>query len=270
MQAMLGKSGTPKSSVTIGDAGTVLTPRSRAARRTTSIQDIVLDPAQRAAVEQPAGNALLILGEAGHGKTTVAIHRLAHLWKSSSTPLRAAVIVPTEGLAASLQPMLRQLGVDLEVMTYDRWASLQARRAFRRLPRESESTPPSVMRLKRHPELRSALAELANREPGRIDNDMEVAAPPANVLATRGDLQHGPCLRHLHHLAERRAGFVVTGLRHHARHVDAGEHDPGKPRCAHMPTGVGRYHPREVLARSTDSGPPPHRDEGRQRARLIS
>jgi DNA helicase-2/ATP-dependent DNA helicase PcrA len=46
------------------------------------------------------------------------------------------------------------------------------------------------MRLKRHPELRSALAELANREPGRLDKDMEVAAPPANVLATRGDLQH--------------------------------------------------------------------------------
>ncbi len=167
-----------------------LAPRPRAARRTSSILDVVLDSAQRAAVEQPAGDAILILGEAGHGKTTVAIHRLAHLWKSSSTPLRAAVIVPTEGLAASLQPMLRQLGVDLEVMTYDRWASLQARRAFRRLPRESESTPPGVMRLKRHPELRSALAELASRAPGRIDNDRDTAAAPANVLATRGDLQH--------------------------------------------------------------------------------
>ncbi len=100
------------------------------------------------------------------------------------------MIVPTEGLAASLQPMLRQLGVDLEVMTYDRWASLQARRAFRRLPRESESTPPSVMRLKRHPELRSAIAELANRAPGRIDNDVDIAAPPTTALATRGDLQH--------------------------------------------------------------------------------
>jgi superfamily I DNA/RNA helicase len=186
---MRSKSGTPKSSVTIGDAGTVLTPRARAARRTSSILDVVLDPAQRAAVEQPAGNALLILGEAGHGKTTVAIHRLAHLWKASSTPLRAAVIVPTEGLAGSLQPMLRQLGVDLEVMTYDRWASLQARRAFRRPPRESESTPPSVVRLKRHPELRSAIAEVANRAPGRIDNDVDIAAPPTTALATRGDLQ---------------------------------------------------------------------------------
>jgi len=171
--------------------GTILKPRPRAARqRSSSLLDIVLDRAQRAAVEQPTGNALLILGEAGHGKTTVAVRRLAHLWRSSPTPLRAAVVVPTEGLARSLQPMLRQLGVDLEVLTYDRWASFQARRTFRRLPRESDSTPPSVMRLKRHSALRLAIEELATREPGRIDDNPDAPAPRRGVLATRGDLQH--------------------------------------------------------------------------------
>jgi len=169
----------------------LFTPRPRAARaRPASLVDVVLDPAQRSAVERPAGRSLLILGEAGHGKTTVALHRLAHLWRSSPTPLRAAVVVPNEGLARLIQPLLRRLGVDLEVLTYDRWASAQARRGFRRLPRESDSTPPGVMRLKRHPALRIALEDLAQREPGRIDDDRDAVVPSRSARVTRGDLQH--------------------------------------------------------------------------------
>jgi DNA helicase IV len=175
-----------------GEPGAPFTPRPLAARRRApSLIDVVLDPAQRAAVQRPPGDALLVLGEAGHGKTTVALHRLAHLWRSSPVPLHAGVVVPTSGLARLLQPLLRQLGVDVEVLTYDRWASAQARRAFRRLPRESDSTPPAVMSLKRHPALRLALAELAQREPGRIDEDADAPVrrrTTANVA--RGDLQH--------------------------------------------------------------------------------
>jgi DNA helicase IV len=149
------------------------------------------------------GDTLLVLGEAGHGKTTVALHRLAHIWRSSPAPLRAAVVVPTDGLARLLQPLLRRLGVDVEAQTYDRWASLQARRALGPLPRESDSAPPSVMRLKRNPALRLALEELAGRRPGRIDDDADrptrrrrgnVGRSPqgaaANADVARGDLQH--------------------------------------------------------------------------------
>ncbi len=176
--------------VTDGDPP-AFTPRSAAVRRRApSLVDVVLDPAQRSAVEQSAGRSLLVLGEAGHGKTTVALHRLAHLWRSSRTPLRVAVVVPTDGLALLIQPLMRRLGVDLEVLTYDGWASRQARRVFRRLPRESDSTPPSVMRLKRHSALRPAIEEVASRDPGRIDDDADAAAPRKGVLVTRGDLQH--------------------------------------------------------------------------------
>jgi hypothetical protein len=161
-----------------------------ARRRPPSLVDVALDPAQRAAVERSPGDALLVLGEAGHGKTTVALHRLAHLWKSAGAPLRAAAVVPTEGLASLLQPLLRRLGVDLEVLTYDRWASSEARRAFRRLPPESDLTPPSVMSLKRHPALRLALDTLATREPGRIDDDPDAPVRRSAGNATRGDLQH--------------------------------------------------------------------------------
>lgn len=187
----------------------LFTPRPRAVRkRSPSLVDVTLAPEQRAAVELPADRSLLVLGEAGHGKTTVALHRLAHLWKSarsarpasperrSPDTLRAAVVVPNEGLCRLIQPQLRRLGVDLEVLTYDRWASGQARRAFRRLPRESDSTPPSVMHLKRHPALRIALDELAGRPPGVIDEDAEAhgrgdePGREATRRTGRGDLQH--------------------------------------------------------------------------------
>jgi hypothetical protein len=82
------------------------------------------------------------------------------------------------------------LGVDVEVLTYDRWAASQARRTFRGLPRESELTPPGVMRLKRDASLRVALRELASREPGRIDDDFDAVARPTRRHVTRGDLQH--------------------------------------------------------------------------------
>jgi ATP-dependent DNA helicase UvrD/PcrA len=161
--------------------------------RAPSLVDVTLDPAQRAAVALPAGRPLLVLGEAGHGKTTVALHRLAHVWRearAAGREARAAVIVPTEGLARLLQPLLRRLGVDVEALTYDRWAAAQARRAFRRLPRESELTPPSVMRVKRDPALRVALRELAGRAPGVVDDDIDAPRTRTRALAVRADLQH--------------------------------------------------------------------------------
>ena len=172
-------------------SGPLFSARPRAARRRPpSLLDVVLDPAQRAAVTRPPGDALLVLGEAGHGKTTTALHRLAHLWARSGARLRAAVVVPTDGLARLIQPLLRRLGVDVAVQTYDAWAAALARRTFRRLPRESDATPPSVMRMKRHPALRLALAELAARSPGRIDDDPDAPVRIERASVTRGDLQH--------------------------------------------------------------------------------
>ena len=103
-----------------------------------------------------------MLGEAGHGKTTVALHRVAHLWRAAPAEARACVIVPTEGLERLLQPLLRRLGADVEVLAYEKWAAAQARRAFRDVPRrESEDATPGVARLKRHPALRLVLDEIA-------------------------------------------------------------------------------------------------------------
>jgi hypothetical protein len=131
-----------------------------------------------------------VLGEAGHGKTTVLLHRVARIWQASGGRLRAAVVVPTEGLVRLLQPLLRRLGVDVEVCAIDRFAEKQGRRAFRRLPRESDLTPPSVMRLKRSPALRVALEELSSREAGLVDDDRDRPIRRTRAHVTHGDLQH--------------------------------------------------------------------------------
>jgi DNA helicase-2/ATP-dependent DNA helicase PcrA len=176
------------------DATTTLKPRARGQRRRApSLIDVDLDPAQRGAVELPQGRALLVLGEAGHGKTTVALHRLAHLQRTfeGATAPRLAVIVPTEGLARLIQPLLRRLGLDVEALTYGRWAAAQARRALRGLPRrESEQAGPLVATLKRDPALRVALEELGRRRAGRIDDDEDAPPNPHRALVSRGDLQH--------------------------------------------------------------------------------
>jgi DNA helicase-2/ATP-dependent DNA helicase PcrA len=137
--------------------------------------------------------ALLVLGEAGHGKTTVALHRLAHAWRrrrQHHDRVRAAILVPSEGLARLLQPLARRLGADVEAIPYPRWAAAQARRTLRDVPRrESESTRPLVARFKRDPAVRVGLAELAPRAPARVDDDADARPGRSRALVRRADLQ---------------------------------------------------------------------------------
>ncbi len=159
-----------------------------------SLALVPLDAAQRRIAELPAGRATLVLGEAGHGKTTVAIHRLAHLARAAARQgqaFRAVFVVPSEGLRALIERALVRLGVDVPVLTFDQFARRQARRAFGDLPkRESVDATPATARLKRDPALGDALAVLAARAPGRIDDDEEAPPPPTRANVMRGDLQH--------------------------------------------------------------------------------
>ncbi|HEX7598706.1 MAG TPA: AAA family ATPase, partial [Polyangia bacterium] len=137
--------------------------------RVSSPADVVLDPAQQRLADLPVGQAVLLLGEAGFGKTTVALHRLARLRERIGPDLRVAVIVPTEGLRRLSAALLERMGVGrVEVWLYDRWAGAEARRVFRKLPeRESQDGSAGVIRIKRDPALRDVLAELTSRRPGR-------------------------------------------------------------------------------------------------------
>jgi ATP-dependent DNA helicase UvrD/PcrA len=164
-----------------------LLPRPHGQRaRPASPVDVELDPAQRAVVNLPPRETVLILGEAGCGKTTVALHRLRALRLAGNERFRAACIVPNEGLRRLAESLLHRLGLsDVETWTWDKFASKQARRAFPDLRRrESEDTPPSVSRLKRHEALRGALRVLARRPPPRSEDDTRHRAK----LAAREDL----------------------------------------------------------------------------------
>jgi DNA helicase II / ATP-dependent DNA helicase PcrA len=161
----------------------------RRARRT--LLDVELDSVQREAARRPPGRAMLVLGEAGHGKTTVALHRTAHLYEAAGGRLRATFLVPGEGLRLLLQPLLTWLGADVAVSTYDAWALRQGRRAFGDLPRRlSRNASAGATRIKRDAALRPLLEELATRPPGVIDDDLDAPPPATRALAHRGDLQH--------------------------------------------------------------------------------
>ncbi|MCB9553090.1 MAG: ATP-dependent helicase [Myxococcales bacterium] len=128
-----------------------------------------LDAAQRAAVEAPGG-AALILGEAGAGKTTVALHRLA--WRrraleAAGRRCRALVVVPNAALGRMVEGQLAALGLpEVPVVTFDDWAWRQAARAFVDWPRRrSGDATAATVALKRHPALLAEVEALARALP---------------------------------------------------------------------------------------------------------
>lgn len=138
-------------------------PRQRT--RPLSPARVELDPAQRAAVELAVERSLLVLGEAGFGKTTVALHRLAFLARAARDarrPFRALMLVPTPGLQRLATRMLADLAVErVHVDTFERWVAAQARRLFPQLPRRlGETAGPGVRTFKRHPALRAVLPRI--------------------------------------------------------------------------------------------------------------
>lgn len=136
----------------------------------------LLDAEQYAAIAAPPDEPLLVLGSAGSGKTTVALHRLARLTVGApeKIPLvRARVVVPEQGLARLAQRLLAPLlpAPDAEddvgpevVHTLDDFLLRLAKRAFGPLPRVNLEPPALVTSLKRHPALYDALREAVSKE----------------------------------------------------------------------------------------------------------
>jgi DNA helicase-2/ATP-dependent DNA helicase PcrA len=122
-----------------------------------------LDPDQYAAVCAPPERPLLVLGSAGSGKTTVALHRLARVaaLEPQRYPLaEMKVVVPEEGLARLSRRLLEPLGAGVaQVKTLDAWAYELACKVFGRKIKLSVDPPGAVISLKRHPALYHALRE---------------------------------------------------------------------------------------------------------------
>jgi DNA helicase-2/ATP-dependent DNA helicase PcrA len=134
---------------------------------------------------------MLVLGDAGYGKTTLALHRLAHLYHACKGRFRALLAVPTDGLERLIRPQLTRIGADVAVRRYERWARVEARRCFPKLPRrESTDATAAVLRLKRDPAVTAGLEILSRLPPGSIDDDPDQDAVEDEAQARRADLQH--------------------------------------------------------------------------------
>jgi len=164
-----------------------------AATRRRAEAAVVLDEHQRAAVERPPTAATLVLGEAGFGKTTVALHRLAWLAAQRQEGERskgwALVVVPTEGLRRLSARLLSRLSVPgVEVVTFASFIISQARTVFADLPPKlSRDASPAVVRLKRHGAVAEVIPAVAE-------------GTPAMHAVERGRLPKHATWRHLLHL----------------------------------------------------------------------
>ncbi len=166
------RSAAPETAALGGGAGSAARPGTlgtgAGARDRTAAPEVtaLLDADQYEAVSAPPDRPLLVLGSAGSGKTTVALHRLARIAFDEPRRFPAArlqVVVPELGLARLAARLLDPLGLaKLPVRTLDSWSRGAFQSAFGAPPpRLFEDTPPLVARLKRHP----ALYQVLRRRP---------------------------------------------------------------------------------------------------------
>lgn len=137
----------------------------------------ILDPEQQRAVDLPADTSLVVDGEAGVGKTLVALYRIAALHQRArdrGRRFRALVLVPTEGLRRLCRMIADRLGMPaLEIEVFESWLVARAHRAFPGLPKRlSEGAAAQVIALKRHPAVRTVLDDFIGWKPPKDDEKL--------------------------------------------------------------------------------------------------
>ncbi|HEY3446749.1 MAG TPA: ATP-binding domain-containing protein [Myxococcales bacterium] len=161
----------------------------------------LLDREQYDALSAAGDKPLLVLGSAGSGKTTVALHRLATLAfrEPQRYPVpRIQVVVPESGLARLSSRLLEPLGLGaVSVKTLEAWFRERVHGSFGTPVRLCPETPPLIARLKRHPSLYHSLRQRLLRQ------------------GTAGPTSYGPVRRELAELFTDRTflAAVVEGAR---------------------------------------------------------
>lgn len=142
----------------------------------------LLDQNQYAVLATHEDDPVLVLGGAGCGKTTVALHRLATLNfrnRDRFAQHKLAVIVPDEGLVRLSRKLLDSLGLHrVLVSSFDEFFPQRVYQLVRKLPRKRcESPPGAVTTFKRHPALRSVLKDYIELQAKEFAHTIESEIP---------------------------------------------------------------------------------------------
>jgi len=172
-----------------------------AVRSQTPLVAELLDRQQRAVLDQDPSQSLLILGSAGCGKTTVALHRVARLcsrFPQRFGPRRTLVVVPERGLSRLSQHLLSELELDeVQVQTFDSWVAGQARALMSWLPaREVPQTPVAVSQLKRHPAFLGAVDQLIDELSALLAAQLDRSLGKDEAVSQAMAKRHEPVLAH--------------------------------------------------------------------------
>lgn len=177
----------------------------------------LLDREQFEILSREGEGALLILGGAGSGKTTVALHRMALLAYQRPTfylQKNMSVIVPEMGLVRLTERLLAGLGLDdVTVKTFDEWVGKQANHILRGLPRKIYQDPSiNIMAMKRHPAMVQVVHAYVDRMATGIAEKLRFEFPEARAVTDNFAASVEPLWTRLHQAeSDLRAFYLRSG-----------------------------------------------------------
>ncbi|MEO0600936.1 MAG: UvrD-helicase domain-containing protein, partial [Myxococcota bacterium] len=126
---------------------------------------------------RPDRGVVVLRGQAGSGKTTVALHRIAYLHYHDPERFRLSrvlVVMFNKALQTYIRRALSDLDIaGVQVSTFHAWASRMLR-AGGYAVRFGTQTPPAVVALKQHPAVEDLLRQTVSRLGARLEDWLPV------------------------------------------------------------------------------------------------